>query len=721
MLSRRLAPIAGLSGLILLAGLMPAYAAPTKTPTTTPTKPAATASPTPTSGKPAGKPAGTPATGRGKKTALTQVPVPAIARANAPRVESGGKPAGRLSAALPAQQTENFSMLGVTWAPGGKPDPRIEVRLLQNGAWSDWRGLAADPDTQSEDPGDRPGTAPTFVGDSSGVEVRAVTPDGTAQPTDLKVSLIDPQQLAGDADPETVQPPASPRATNQAPMPPGIISRAGWGADESIAGRCDQPYNRTIKATVVHHTEGNNNYTKEQSPGIVRGIYAYHVQSNGWCDVGYNFLIDKYGQIFEGRRGGMTLPVKGAHAYNWNTDTMGISLMGSYMSTMPTDVQLDAAVRLTAWRMAAYYRSAFGKVTINGITSDVINGHRDVYSTDCPGDRLYAYLPTFRQRVADTMGPINTPIKARWDQLGGAGGPAGDVFVGEAPIANGRVTQFTNYDIFSAPGVRTSFTRGSIRDKYREVGTANSFLGFPNSDEICDGRTGCFNTFTSGGVILWSQNTGAHFNRGAIREKYASLGYEQGWLGYPTTDEMCDNNGCQQDFTGGSIAWSPQTGAKFVRGAIGWHYRNSGGRTGFLGYPTTDEQCDARGCRQRFTGGTIWFSQPTESHWTRGVVGARYEQLGGPGSFLGYPTTDELCSNTGCRQDFTGGTLMYSPPTGAKFVRGTIREKYFSLGGQTGSLGYPTTDEICSDANNCQQQFTGGRILWNRDRGAWVG
>ncbi len=720
MLSRRLAPLAGLSGLILLAGLTPAYAAPTKTPTPTKTAtPAASATPTP--GKPTATPSprrsGTPASGRSGRTALTQLPVPALERANAPRIESGGRP-GRQAAALPARETEPFTMLGVTWAPGTRTAPRIEVRLLQNGAWSDWRELAADPDTQSDDPTARPGTAPTFVGDSAGVEVRALVDEGAAQPQDLKVALIDPKLLASDANPETVQP-ASPRA--QAPMPPGIITRAGWGADESLPGSCDSSYNRTVRAATVHHTEGNNNYTKEQSPGIVRGIYAYHVQSNGWCDVGYNFLVDKYGQIFEGRRGGITQPVKGAHAYNWNTDTMGVSLMGSYTSTMPTEVQLDATVRLIAWRLAAYYRNPWARITINGITSEVINGHRDVYSTDCPGNALYAYLPTFRQRVADAMGSFETPIKTRWEQLGGARGPAGEPRVGEAPVATGRVTEFENYDIFSAAGVRTSFTKGTIRDKYRSLGTANSFLGFPNSDEICDGRTGCFNGFTSGGVILWSANTGAHFNRGAIREKYASVGYEQGFLGYPTTDEMCSNNSCHQDFTGGSIVWSPQTGAQVVRGSILDSYRAAGGRTGFLGAPRTGEQCDSTGCRQEFVGGTIWYSFPTASHWTRGVVQARYLQMNGPRSFLGYPTTDERCANGGCRQDFTGGSLMYSAPTGAKFVRGTIREKYFSLGGGASSLGYPTTDEICSDANNCQQQFTGGRILWNRDRGAWVG
>ncbi|OYO22155.1 hypothetical protein CGZ93_09680 [Enemella dayhoffiae] len=755
----RLLPGIALTSLVLLTGLLPAHAAPTPGPT-----PAPTAAPT--------RPA--PAA----RTSVNQLPVQAVDRAAAPRVEAAGeRPAGRVSAALPARQTAPFSMLGVTWAPGSAPAPHVAVRLLQRGVWSDWQELHADPDTQTDDPTARPGTSPTFVGEATGVEVRAVTEDSEQAPADLKAVLIDPKTLATDSVP-TTQPPATTRAAaGQAPMPTGIISRAGWGADESLKSSCPA-FSKTVHAVVVHHTEGTNNYTKDQSAGIVRGIYAYHVQGNGWCDIGYNYLIDKYGQIFEGRSGGMTMPVKGAHAVDWNTDTMGISLLGSFTTELPPEVALDAAVRLSAWRLAAYYRDATARITINGVTSNVISGHRQVVATDCPGEAFYNYLPTFRQRVVSTMGSISTPIKARWDALGGAAGPAGEPYVGEAPIATGRVTQFTNYDIFSVTGVRTSFTKGDIRAKHRQLGSAKSFLGFPTIDEVCGLRDGgCYTNF-QGGAILWSPTTGAHPNAGAIRMKYADLGFENSTLGYPISDEFCGlrDGGCFQDFQGGTIMWSPKTGAVVNRGPIRAEYGAKKFEAGPFGWPVADEVCSTDGCVQDFQRGSILWSKSTGARTVWGAIGIKYAELGrqqGPLGYptggevcgrdggcyqpfqrgvilwspqsgahptwgaiqetygtldfehgvLGYPTSDEYCGlrDGGCNQNFAGGAILWSPSTGAHENLGAIRMEYARLGYENSRLGYPTTGEVCSSADHCEQRFSGGRILWDRAIGARVG
>src|ERR1700693_2847313 len=99
---------------------------------------------------------------------------------------------------------------------------------------------------------------------------------------------------------------------------PLILSRASWGADEGIRRRRHPDYADTVRFAIVHHTAGSNSYTRAQSAAIVRGIERYHVLANGWDDIGYNFLVDKYGQIFEGRWGGIDRNVVGAHAQGFN-------------------------------------------------------------------------------------------------------------------------------------------------------------------------------------------------------------------------------------------------------------------------------------------------------------------------------------------------------------------------------------------------------------------
>jgi hypothetical protein len=131
---------------------------------------------------------------------------------------------------------------------------------------------------------------------------------------------------------------------------PPIIPRLSWGANESI--RREPPhYAAAVAFAVVHHTAGTNNYTEAQSAAIVRGIELYHVQGNGWNDIGYNFLVDKYGQIFEGRYGGIDRPVVGAHSLGFNSGSVGISVLGSYDASPISAAAKSALEQLLAWRL----------------------------------------------------------------------------------------------------------------------------------------------------------------------------------------------------------------------------------------------------------------------------------------------------------------------------------------------------------------------------------
>ena len=218
------------------------------------------------------------------------------------------------------------------------------------------------------------------------------------------------------AQPEAAR--CGPRAPHLAGAP-AIITRSGWHADESI--RRGAPfYADAVHLAIVHHTAGSNSYTKAQSASIVEAIELYHVKGNGWNDIGYNFLVDKYGQIFEGRYGGMTRAVIGAHAQGFNTGSVGIAVIGDFSSTWITPAAraaprlvdlLASRPRCTSTRSRSVVRVSAGNpryASGRAVTLRAVSGHRDVYPTSCPGQSLYAQLPSIRDAVAQSGLPSST-------------------------------------------------------------------------------------------------------------------------------------------------------------------------------------------------------------------------------------------------------------------------------------------------------------------------
>src|SRR4029078_11306975 len=122
---------------------------------------------------------------------------------------------------------------------------------------------------------------------------------------------------------------------------PLLLGREAWGANEVIR-RAAPKYAASLQFAVIHHTAGTTSYTASQSAAIVRGIEVYHVKGNGWNDIGYNFLVDKYGQVFEGRYGGVGKNVIGAHAEGFNTGSVGVALLGTYQTAAPTAAEKTA-------------------------------------------------------------------------------------------------------------------------------------------------------------------------------------------------------------------------------------------------------------------------------------------------------------------------------------------------------------------------------------------
>jgi hypothetical protein len=165
---------------------------------------------------------------------------------------------------------------------------------------------------------------------------------------------------------------------------------------------------------------------------MIRSMYAYHVRSNGWCDIGYNFLVDRFGRIWEGRYGGITKPVIGAHTGGFNTDSFGASLIGNFSNVAPSAAMLDGVEQLFAWKLARYYRdptrtaklvagsfSGSRYRTGSDVTFRAVSGHRDADFTSCPGGQAYADLASIRTQVRSLMGagfvapsvsPTETPM-----------------------------------------------------------------------------------------------------------------------------------------------------------------------------------------------------------------------------------------------------------------------------------------------------------------------
>ncbi|MBA2508514.1 MAG: N-acetylmuramoyl-L-alanine amidase [Nocardioidaceae bacterium] len=304
----------------------------------------------------------------------------------------------------PVVPSPGYAAVGVTWAPGSTVDGRqFFVRTQTASAWSDWQPMHVDPehgpssgslDAQTA----MPGTDPVIVGDVDAVQVK-VTGTDQRVPAALTLSVIDPgeasatQRLAEVSEPDY----DSAEDRHSTSPRPRIRSRKQWGANESMrdgfAG-----YGK-IRVGYVHHTVNTNGYSRRDVPAIIRGIYAYHTQSQGWSDIGYNFLVDRFGRIWEGRWGGIGRPVIGAHTYGYNEKSFAMAAIGNFQTVRPRHAMLRSYARVFSWKLGRNHINARGRTTIDGRRMRTLSGHRDAGSTSCPGGYLYARLGRIRRRA----------------------------------------------------------------------------------------------------------------------------------------------------------------------------------------------------------------------------------------------------------------------------------------------------------------------------------
>jgi hypothetical protein len=482
---------------------------------------------------------------------------------NAPTAARSSEPLS-LVAHVRSGVTGGYSMLGVTWDHGSidPADVEVAVRSHAGNTWSRWSALDIDSDegpASDEDTQLRDGTEPAYVGKADAVEVDVYSTRDQA-PRGLAVSAIDPGTSSYDVVADDSAAGTSGTARDGLPPLPTIVTRRQWGADESLGDQCWAPrYGSTFKAVFVHHTAGSNTYTRRESPSIVRGIYAYHTQSRGWCDIGYNFLVDRYGTVYEGRAGGIRKPVRGAHAGDYNVNSTGISLMGEFTSTTPTKAMRRALIKLVTWRLGVAYHGGYGQAWLNGARFKRISGHRDAMSTACPGQMVYDWLPKLRARVNERLDTFTSVIKRYWVRTGGSQGKLGPVRVGEIASGGGRHTTFKHARVYFKDGRRRTFYTGTFLTAYLRAGETNGLLGYPRSD-IRSPRNGKAATFEGGG-LYWSPTTNGHvLVRGKIFRRYRHLDGASGALGFPRTRVRSSGSGSYARFQHGTITYDKTTG-----------------------------------------------------------------------------------------------------------------------------------------------------------------
>ena len=331
----------------------------------------------------------------------------------------GALDAAGAGASAPLEAPIPFSMVGFT-VPDGVEG--LEYRTSVDGetwtAWTEVEALGVDDDGPDDGSAEAAGgwrdkTEPAWVGEAVWLQTRG------AEPADVEAHVIDSDGLSESVGERLSRTAAgvvaavtTPQSAQASDGRPRIVSREQWGADESW--RRNPSYASLARYAVVHHTAGSNGYTQAQAPAVVRGIYSYHARTLGWSDIGYNFLVDRYGTIYEGRAGGVHRPVIGAHARGFNTGSIGVSIMGDFTSSAPPQVAQQAVADVLSWKFDLHGIIPDGQITVRSGGSNkypsgtevripTIIGHRDVGFTACPGNAYYPRLDWLRGQVRDDV------------------------------------------------------------------------------------------------------------------------------------------------------------------------------------------------------------------------------------------------------------------------------------------------------------------------------
>ncbi|HUA70825.1 MAG TPA: N-acetylmuramoyl-L-alanine amidase [Solirubrobacteraceae bacterium] len=304
-----------------------------------------------------------------------------------------------------------FALVGVEWATPARATIELRTRT-QSGGWSPWvvaSVLGHEPDRparQSGVFGD-----PIWSGPADYVQLRSA---GRVDGVQLHFVAATPAPAPAHA--AQALPLAQP-VLDAGPGQPPIIARSGWA--QGHAPPSHVPVYGTVKLAFVHHSVTPNGYSAGEVPSILLSIFDYHRYVRGYFDIAYNFAVDEFGRIWEARAGGIDLPVMGAHAGGYNTESTGMVVLGTFENVVPSPAAIGALERLLAWKLSLHGVPVLGRVTVEvapdsafytpfppgaHVSLPRVAGHRDGDLTDCPGNAFYARLPSMRPQVAQLVG-----------------------------------------------------------------------------------------------------------------------------------------------------------------------------------------------------------------------------------------------------------------------------------------------------------------------------
>ena len=308
-----------------------------------------------------------------------------------------------------------FSTIGILF-DDAPTEPVMMRTQAADGSWDDWRevGVESDegPDADTSEAAAAPasyGTEPIWVDEAVGYELSV----GAGDADGAEVALVRDELQ------RTVTE-ATPLAGAALPRPFDIHLRSEWGARASSTSNAS-----TVKLAVVHHSASSNSYSPADVPGVLRSIQAFHMDGRGWSDIAYNFVVDKYGGIWEGRGGGIDNPVIGAHAMGFNTTSVGVMVIGDYIAATPTGAALESVSQVIGWKLAMHNVDPAGQVDfVSGGSTSIpagqtvslprVVGHQDVGQTGCPGS-IRGSLGFIRARAQDWTNYLraaSTPVGA---------------------------------------------------------------------------------------------------------------------------------------------------------------------------------------------------------------------------------------------------------------------------------------------------------------------
>lgn len=388
------------------------------------------------------------------------------------RVGTAAQRPGSVAEAVVPSGTQQ---IGLSWAGDLRAQFQIRTRANAGGAWSSPLGLEGDPEEAPNVDPARAGVGPVWLGTRGVSAVRILVTNGLV--SDLRVDAMSFEPAASAAG-TTTRAASSGIATPATPAGgPPVHVRSSWAPGGWVAANPEcspsPDVNDDLLHAVVHHADTSNAYAQADVPGILAGMYRFHTTTQQWCDIAYNFFVDRFGRVWEGRSGGMDHAIEGGHAKGFNKQSVGIALLGThqtggtYPAVTPSAAELLSLRDVLAWKLGA--QGIDPQATVSVISSGntryaegvavslpAIGGHGDNGYTSCPGDLARKRLPQLRLDVASRIDSTNDPNRWRphvtgaryWKQM--------------IVDAEGQVLTPSRIGLFTSSVVRAGFPQGEL-------------------------------------------------------------------------------------------------------------------------------------------------------------------------------------------------------------------------------------------------------------------